>query len=387
MFNRRHLRIKALQAVFNYNQKEKVAYQLGVDEISQAFKPDLNSMEPQNLPLLKKHEKEAKQIFAKQYRNKVLDVSASPEVMEGLRVGRNFYQKSLIEEKKNISDFLLKDVNNVWHNYISILKFMDDLAKHIDFLFHNNDNKRFQADINKNDFRLAWSPVFDLLRQTDEYVSYTNKHTFLWETDDSILKNFYRETLIKSDRYQAYQQAESSDELDCKLLIDISRKLLLKNQSVADFFDEQDPFWDENQEIVIGMLTKTFKKLKNHGDFELIRLSPNWEEDKEYLFDLLKLGLNCPEEITQRIEQKTKNWDLERLANTDRHILELALQEMIEFPSIPVKVTINEYLEVAKKYSSPQSKQFINGVLDVISKEMIADKTIRKSGRGLIDNK
>ena len=93
------------------------------------------------------------------------------------------------------------------------------------------------------------------------------------------------------------------------------------------------------------------------------------------------------EKYESLIAEKTKNWDIERIAATDKIIMEMAIAEMINFPSIPVKVTINEYIEVAKRYSTPKSKVFINGILDVIAGELENTGVIRKSGRGLIDNK
>jgi N utilization substance protein B len=87
------------------------------------------------------------------------------------------------------------------------------------------------------------------------------------------------------------------------------------------------------------------------------------------------------------VAQKTKNWEFDRIAYTDRLILMLAICEMLKFPSIPIKVTINEYIEVSKNYSTPKSKQFVNGVLDVIAVDLQEQGLIKKSGRGLIDNK
>jgi N utilization substance protein B len=96
---------------------------------------------------------------------------------------------------------------------------------------------------------------------------------------------------------------------------------------------------------------------------------------------------NLPEEYHQLIAENTRNWEVERLPLTDRAILEMAITEMISFPGIPVKVTINEYIELAKAYSTPKSRQFINGILDVISKELKSRGVLKKSGRGLMDNK
>ena len=113
----------------------------------------------------------------------------------------------------------------------------------------------------------------------------------------------------------------------------------------------------------------------------------NWEEDKEFFENIFNFTIANDVSNKALIAEKTKNWDIERLAFTDKVILSMALAEMMHFPSIPVKVTINEYIDISKTYSTPKSKQFVNGLLDVMAKELIDNGQIRKSGRGLLDNK
>ena len=98
-------------------------------------------------------------------------------------------------------------------------------------------------------------------------------------------------------------------------------------------------------------------------------------------------AVDLDEKHKELISQNTKNWEVDRLPLTDRVILEMAIAELIQFPNIPVKVSINEYIELAKHYSTSKSRQFINGILDVIAKELKASGALKKSGRGLIDNK
>jgi N utilization substance protein B len=137
------------------------------------------------------------------------------------------------------------------------------------------------------------------------------------------------------------------------------------------------------------MLTKTVKSLEegNPQSVQLLELSPNWEDDKEFMKDLFKYTLDNDEEYEQLISGKAKNWDIERLAMLDRIILKMAIAEMLHFPSIPVKVTINEFIELSKEYSTPKSKQFVNGILDATVAELTSKGILKKSGRGLIDNK
>jgi N utilization substance protein B len=132
---------------------------------------------------------------------------------------------------------------------------------------------------------------------------------------------------------------------------------------------------------------KTIKGTEEESDEILPELALNWEEDKEFFQEIYNLTIASEREYSELIATTTKNWEVERIALTDRVILIMALSEMVNFPSIPTKVSINEYIDISKTYSTPKSKQFVNGLLDTLSKELTESGKIRKSGRGLIDNK
>lgn len=134
-------------------------------------------------------------------------------------------------------------------------------------------------------------------------------------------------------------------------------------------------------------MIKNLSGEEDSSDEILPELALNWEEDKEFFQNIFNLTIGSEEEFSGMISQKTKNWDVERIALTDKVILTMALTEMVNFPSIPTKVSINEYIDISKTYSTPKSKQFVNGLLDTLSKELTESGKIRKSGRGLIDNK
>ena len=137
------------------------------------------------------------------------------------------------------------------------------------------------------------------------------------------------------------------------------------------------------------MVEKSVKSYdpESKNKLSLYTLSVNWEEDRDFIEKLYNSATTLEPEYKELIAQNTRNWEVERLPLTDRMILEMAIAELLVFPNIPVKVTINEYIELAKNYSTPNSRQFINGILDVIAKELKEKGTLKKSGRGLIDNK
>ncbi|TAE71407.1 MAG: transcription antitermination factor NusB [Bacteroidetes bacterium] len=158
---------------------------------------------------------------------------------------------------------------------------------------------------------------------------------------------------------------------------------------ISDLLADNDLFWEESEEAVCSLVQKTIKSIteENMDTFSLMSLTKSWEDDKEFMLDLYKKSIEDEEEYLQYIAQNTQNWDVQRIAMIDRIILLMGISEMINCFSVPVKVTINEYIEMAKIYSTPKSKLFINGVLEAISKMLLDKNIIRKSALGLMDNK
>ena len=142
----------------------------------------------------------------------------------------------------------------------------------------------------------------------------------------------------------------------------------------------------ENKDIIKSLINKTLKSISADGAV-LAPLSYQWEEDKQFFLDIFDHTIKHESWAEKLIAESAKNWETDRIAQVDMILLKMALSEMINFPSIPVKVTINEYIELSKKYSTPKSKKFVNGILDVLANDLMANGTIKKSGRGLIDNK
>ena len=159
-------------------------------------------------------------------------------------------------------------------------------------------------------------------------------------------------------------------------------------ENIKLFLEEEDLHWAENKSIIKSLLNKTLKSFDSELEekFELMELNKNEEEDLEFFKDLYTQSISGDKQFEEIIAKKAKNWEVGRMATLDRIILKMALAEMMNFPSIPTKVTINEYIELSKKYSTPKSKQFVNGILDVLANELTSEGVIRKSGRGLIDN-
>ena len=227
-----------------------------------------------------------------------------------------------------------------------------------------------------------------LIRQLKSNISlnkYLESSKLSWQDEADLVRKLYL-SLIDQDFYKEYMSAaESSYADDRKLVEDIFKYLILDNEDIESLLEEQSIYWNDDLDFVVSMILKTFKKFKEFSD-ERQSLLPMYkdDEDRQFAKDLYrKVVLNHIENVVL-IKQHTVNWDIERIAFIDNLILELALSEFLYFPSIPTKVSMNEYIELSKYYSTENSRNFINGILDKALKDLKKENKILKAGRGLI---
>lgn len=209
-----------------------------------------------------------------------------------------------------------------------------------------------------------------------------------WENRMDKVRGWFKDIVKIDEAFITYSKVKTpTQEEQLEMLKHLLRKLILSTTAIAAYLEDEDQHWAEDKDVLKSMVEKSLKAIKANGLLELQKLSIEWEEDKEFVGLLFEKSAWLPEKHQGLIGSHTVNWDVDRLPLTDLVVLQMAIAEFTEFPNIPVKVTINEYIELTKNYSTPKSKQFINGILDVISKEMKASGDLKKSGRGLIDNK
>ena len=215
---------------------------------------------------------------------------------------------------------------------------------------------------------------------------FTNYDLDVSSTNDDI-KVWYK-SLLKNDEIIKYNNLIKSDfKNDLKIFTYICLNFIFKNEEINKYFLEKDLFWDEDKLIVKSMIKKSLISLNSIklDKFAIADLSNDLSDDKFFANNLFKGVLDGNKTFDILISDNCQNWDLERISTIDRILLKMGIYEFLYFHDIPIKVTINEYIDIAKKYSTPKSKNFINGVLDILSKKMV-DK-INKTGKGLIDNK
>jgi N utilization substance protein B len=206
-----------------------------------------------------------------------------------------------------------------------------------------------------------------------------------WINYPELLKNLFKEISENSEFQKYISDKGNSYEADKKILIYILEKILNESDELYSTLEEQSIFWNDNVDFIISMIVKTIKKFKVGDDYSTA-LMPKYknDEDKEFVSQLLRKSVLNQVEYREIINKNIKNWDIERLAYIDMIILQLAITELQTFDEIPVKVTINEYIEISKYYSTEKSSTFINGILDKMVKIFKNDNQINKVGRGLI---
>ena len=172
---------------------------------------------------------------------------------------------------------------------------------------------------------------------------------------------------------------------DRQFIVDLFKEVIAPNEKLYNYLEDRNLTWIDDLPVVTTVLVKLLGKSKqdNNKDYFTQQLFKD-KEDKAFGLKLLKQTIENLDPYTEEISLKTKNWDKDRIADIDFVLLQMAICEFHEFPSIPTKVSINEYIEIAKEYSTPKSNVFINGVLDKIVKEYHETKTLNKSGRGLM---
>lgn len=383
MLNRRTLRIKAMQSIFAYEQCKVANYNLALEQITTTFLPDLNSMEVQDKVLLKAESKEANDLFKKEYKGKKKKIksSDSDKVNETVSAAISGYYDHLKKDNVFLKKEMLKDAEQIFDRYTWLLYWLGALNELISTRRPKSGHPPYG--------NLVDNKVIKSILENKKLSSTYIKTGLTWDDQKEEIMVWLNEVLMKDEEVVKYlEYNNTSFDEDKEILLYIYKSLIFKNEIIGQFMEQNDLYWAENKAILRSMIVKTIKAVEEgNADFDLAELSYNWQEDKEFFETIYNETVNEGGKYEELIGKKSKNWDLERISDTDRILLLMAIQEMINFPGIPLKVTINEYIEVSKKYSTPKSKQFINGVLDVIALDLQKEGVIKKSGRGLIDNK
>lgn len=287
---------------------------------------------------------------------------------------------------------LLKSVNKLYELFIAQLSFQVEVKRFIENRLEERKGKFYPTaeDLNPN-YKFVHNKVIELLENNKDFARKEEVFKINWSEETEMVRKFVS-ILLDSDIYQNYMSRPSSVlEDDKKLYLGITDSLLPEFELLRSYYEEKSVYFVDGYDLVNLLLIKFFETISMGFD-ENAKMpgifKPDIEggdEDLDFMIKLYKKVILKDEENTKILESKTKSWDYDRIPAMDIIILKMAIVELKEMETVPVKVTLNEYIELAKYFSAEKSKTFVNGVLDRLIKEFEEDGNIRKLGRGLIN--
>ena len=379
MLNRRLIRIRAMQSLYAFEQSRKANYLLAKEVIEDAFRPDLNSMEVQDKSKLQGYTKLGIQQLQEDlsFEGNQDDFESPPAVQKVVSEAGRLYFNKTKQDFESQTLRTLREADKVFELYNMLLNLYLALAQMADKDLEHPGKSR-----------LSSNKILKELNSNAGFENQTFRQQFRWENEIGFIKSLYNQALKVNPKYIEYcEKRNHTLEEDIALLKYLVKNVFIKNELAVNFFEGEHLYWSEDKETLRAMVAHTFQDYENSQELNIAIPDDTWQERKDFLMTLFKNSINDEKELMTLIMPSLKNWEYDRIAETDKILLKIALVELMEFPGIPVKVTINEIIEIAKNYSTPKSGQFVNGVLDKISKDLVNNGQIKKSGRGMMDNK
>lgn len=388
MLNRRILRVKAMQALYGHFTAVESLREVKRNELEEMHALDPAKHDFADKALFEERKKQAVKLFNEHIlAGKVGEVEGvDDEVIGNVNAALTEYENEIQKEARVRKNDMMKEAERLQDTYIKLLLLPIEIEQR-EKLDQEKEEKAFLAK-EKKIYPFIGNGLVNQLKESQLLQKEAARASVSWDNEQDVIKSWYREQIRTSEALQHFFGGKKPADLpENDIVLELFKRVVFKNEAISSFLESNHLHWIENQPIVKSMVVKTIKALQDGEGFELAELTKNGEEDFKFLERLFMDTINQNEFLEEIIQSKTMNWDVDRIALTDRVILKIALVEMMNSPSIPVKVTINEAIEISKMYSTPKSKQFVNGVLDVLSNELTSSGKIRKSGRGLIDNK
>ncbi|MGY5352894.1 transcription antitermination factor NusB [Wenyingzhuangia sp. IMCC45533] len=303
------------------------------------------------------------------------------KVMQSVYAMIHAKSDNLVKEEK----FLRQSIDKMYDLYILSL----DMLIRVNQLAENTSEaskKKYLAtneELNPNK-KFIENKVINILKQSVSLQNYIEENELNnWYLDDKYVVNIYKE-LIESTLYKDYMSEESTSfKKDQKFVVKFFAEFIAPSEKLAAYYEGENISWVDDIPFVNTWVIRTIQELKANSDFVIGRLYKNGD-DEQFASDLFKKTVLNLDKFEEEVADKTPNWETDRIADLDMILIKMAVCEFLKFPSIPVKATINEYLEIAKDYSTEKSSVFINGVLDKIWKDFEKTERLNKIGRGTL---
>ncbi|OFY89681.1 MAG: transcription antitermination factor NusB [Bacteroidetes bacterium RIFCSPLOWO2_12_FULL_31_6] len=300
------------------------------------------------------------------------------------------YYQSDDKNLKKVESELFLSIEKMYDLYLMLLILGPELFHQSKLKMEGAKNKMLptEDDLIPNT-KFIDNKVFDLLENNSHLKSLIKEKKLSWSNDQELMIKL-NAFLKGHEIYKNYVASKTSSfEEDQKFVVDFYKKIIPDFDLLLSVLQDKSIFWGlEEIDFILSMILKTVKKFtpKSTAFEKLLPLYRDEEEDIQFVKDLLHETIANDKENSKLIADKTKNWDVDRIAMVDIILMKMALSELLYFKSIPIKVTLNEYIELSKWYSSPKSKIFVNGVLDKLVLELKEKGQLKKIGRGLLES-
>lgn len=287
---------------------------------------------------------------------------------------------------QNEDKFTVESMNQMYNLYLLMLDLMVEVHAFAKAEQEKISKKILATEEEKNPNtkfinNQVLTKLSDNAELRDEISKRKLKH---WRQNDEYVAIIYNE-IVASDRYASYMEEEDTTfKIDRKFVVDIYTEIIAPNDKLYDYIEDARLTWIDDLPMINMAVLRRLGKLKPASpESSLLPSLFKNEEDVHFGTELLEKTVANETFLAKEITENTPNWDKERIADVDMVLIKMALCEFLKFPTIPVKVTINEYLEISKEYSTPKSSIFINGILDKLVKQYEREKRLKKEGRGL----
>lgn len=284
---------------------------------------------------------------------------------------------------------LLRSIDRTYDLYLSVLILPCELAdlENNQIEIARNKHLPTKQDMDPN-LKFVNNKLIAKIRECSALQRELNTRKISWQSDnaiDTIRKTW--DAMRNWEGYKRYMASETSSwEEDAEFIMDLFKKHVADSDLFEQYIEEISMHWPGDMNMAVApAILKTYEMVKPDGELKLAPLYKDPEDDRQFVLDLFRKTIIENEATSAIIGEKTKNWEVDRIAVMDVILMKMAITELKNFSSIPVKVTLNEYIEISKTYSTPKSRQFINGILDKLVADFKEQGLIQKSGRGLME--
>lgn len=324
--------------------------------------------------------------FAEKYTTKFIRMISRriirTKVLQVLYAYYSAEEKSINNTEKELF-FCIHKAYDLYHYLFYLVIEIADYAENRIEIKKNKHQPTYE-DLHPNT-KFISNQVIDQLRNNRQLIAYLDQKKLHWKDNPELIKELYL-LMTDSESYIGYMNDKTRSYLDDRKFIEkLFNKVILVSEDLYNVLEEKSIYWNDDVEFVISMISKTLKRFHELSDANQ-KLMPLYkdEEDRQFTKDLFRKAILNHDELRDLIREHSKNWDVERIAFMDILIMQLAITEFLYFPTIPTKVSLNEYIELSKFYSTEKSRNFINGILDKTLKDLKRTEKVNKAGRGLI---